>query len=168
MALSISDLQFAINDARERHKATVDLIRGIDTQAVSFISLLITLASAALSGAGAILLSTVAPVYPRALGLGLLGFSVPLILGAACCLATLWPAVINLQGRDPDFWQWADHAQVKSEDAYRAYLENLKVKAAQNAALNTKLSNRMLTAKIFIIAAPIIGAATAIVAMRMA
>lgn len=156
MPLTPEDMRFAINDARERHKATVDLIAGIDRQALSFLQLYVTLSGAAISGAGFILLSN-APNYPRALGIGLLGFALPLVIGAVLSIITIWPRDINVQGRDPDFWQWANSEQVTSDQVYRAYLDNLAIKASQNAKLNTQQSRLMLWAKVAGVVAPIVG-----------
>ncbi|WP_027523332.1 hypothetical protein [Bradyrhizobium sp. Ec3.3] len=165
MALTTDDMRFALNDARERHKATVDLITGMDRQALSFLQLYVTLAGAALSGAGVILLSTAA-AYPRALGAGLLAFAAPLVIGAIVCIITIWPANISPPGRDPDFWQWADREDVTAEMAYRAYLANLAVKVKQNELLNIRVSNWMLAAKIAGIAAPVLGFFVAAIASQ--
>jgi hypothetical protein len=166
MALSLDDMRFALNDARERHKATIDLIIGIDRQALSFLQLYVTLAGAALSGAGVILLSTTSN-YPRALGVGLLAFAAPLLIGAILCIITIWPAKISPPGRDPDFWQWADREDISTDVAYRAYLTNLTVKAKQNDLLNVRLSNWMLAAKTAGIAAPLLGFFAAGIASQM-
>ncbi|MBR0752513.1 hypothetical protein JQ604_09970 [Bradyrhizobium jicamae] len=165
MPLSVEDLRFAVNDARERHKATVDLIGRIDQQALSLLQLYVTLAGAALSGAGVILLSAQSG-YPRALGFGLIGFAAPLVFGAVLCVATIWPAAVNLPGRDPDFWLWATHDGVQAQDVYRSYLEALAPKAKQNVELNLRMSRLMLVAKIAGIAAPLLGAFGAAIAMR--
>lgn len=165
MTLAPDDMRFALNDARERHKATIDLICGIDRQALSFLQLYVTLSGAALSGAGVILLSS-GSSYPRALGIGLLAFAAPIVLGAVLSIITIWPRDINLPGRDPDFWQWANGDLVATEHAYRQYLDNLAVKAKQNISLNSRLSNLMLTAKIAGVTAPIAGLGAAFVAAR--
>lgn len=166
MPLSPEDMRFALNDARERHKATIDLITGIDRQALSFLQLYVTLSGAALSGAGVILLAS-APAYPRALGIGLLAFAMPIVAGAVLSMITIWPGDINLPGRDPDFWQWANGDLVTTEHAYRQYLDNLAVKARQNMKLNARLSNLMLAAKMAGVAAPIIGLVAAGIAARL-
>jgi hypothetical protein len=160
MPLLPEDMRFAINDARERHKATVELIAGIDRQALSFLQLYVTLSGAALSGAGFILLSNM-PNYPRALGYGLLAFAVPLVVGAVLSIITIWPRDINVPGRDPDFWIWANGDRITSDQVYRAYLDNLAVKVAQNTKLNTQQSRLMLWAKVAGVAAPIAGLLTA-------
>lgn len=156
MSLSAEDLRFAINDARERQRATVDLIGKIDQQALSLLQLYVTLAGAALTGAGAVLLSA-QPTYPPALGIGLIAFSVPIIVGAVFCVVTIWPGRVSLPGRDPDFWLWANGDSVGAEIAYVAYLKQLEPKNQINIALNKRVSNWMLAAKISGIAAPLIG-----------
>lgn len=160
MTLSTDHLQFAINDARQRHDAIVKTISTIDTQALSFLQLYVTLAGAALSGAGAILMTKVElATYPQPLGLGLAAFALPLIFGAMLAMATVWPADINLPGRNPDFWLWADEEGITADQAYRAYLQNLVDKNKQNDLLNKNMSARMMWAKICGVAAPIVGAA---------
>lgn len=162
MPLSPEEMRFALDDAKERHKATVELIAGIDRQALSFLQLYVTLSGAALSGAGVILLATHSP-YPRALGIGLLVFAIPIVAGAVLSMVTIWPADVNLPGRDPGFWQWADD-QDAIHTVYKAYLSNLAVKAKQNTRLNARMSNLMLAAKMAGVAAPIVGLAAAAIA----
>lgn len=165
MPMTAEELRFAILDARERHKSAVETIASIDRQALSLLQLYVTLAAAALTGAGAILLNP-ASTYPHALGMGLTAFAVPLVTGTILCIVTIWPANISLPGRDPDFWQWADRPDIGAEVAYRAYLENLGVKVKQNEILNLRMSNWMLAAKIAGIAAPALGFFVAAVASQ--
>lgn len=166
MASTPEEMRFAIADARERHKGTVELIANIDRQALSLLQLYVTLAGAALSAAGVILLGTASSAYPKALGIGMLGFAVPLVLGAVLCIATIWPADLNLPGRDPDFWIWADEHSTTAEASYRVYLQNLAVKAKKNAELNGRMSNLMLTAKIAGVAAPVLGFFAGVIATQ--
>lgn len=153
MALAPEDMRFALDDARRRHTAVVDLLAANDRQALGFLQLYVALAGGALSGGAAIALAT-ASTFPKALGYGLFGFAVPLILGAMFCMASIWPSNINLPGRKPDFWVWAN--EVTAQEAYLAYLQNLSVKEAQNTRLNVKLSRLMLVAKAFGVAAPVV------------
>ncbi len=152
---SPEELRFALDDARRRHSAVVDLIAANDRQALGFLQLYVALAGGALSGATAIIFS-VSTTLPRALGMGLLGFAASLVLGAVLCMAAVWPSDINLPGRKPDFWIWANG--VSAEEAYFAYLKNLEVKERQNSKLNARLSKLMLGAKLLGVAAPIVGA----------
>jgi hypothetical protein len=153
MTLATEDLRFALDDARRRHSAVVDLLAANDRQALGFLQLYVALAGGALSGGAAIVLSTT-NTLPKALGYGLLGFAAPVILGAMFCMAAVWPSKISLPGRKPDFWVWAN--EVTAETAYLAYLENLAVKEAQNTRLNFRLSRLMTCAKALGVAAPII------------
>lgn len=163
MALAPEDMRFALDDARRRHTAVVDLIAANDRQALGFLQLYVALAGGALSGGAAIALSS-ANTFPKALGYGLFGFAVPLILGAMFCMASIWPSDISLPGRKPDFWMWAN--EVTGETAYLAYLENLAVKEAQNTRLNMRLSRLMLIAKAMGVAAPVVALIAGAVSLR--
>jgi hypothetical protein len=162
MALDTDDMRFALADARTRHEALIKIIADIDKQALSFLQQYVTLAGTALTGAGVILLTKAQPPpYPLALGWGLVGFAACLVIGSMFAMATIWTSPVNLPGRDPDFWQWADGHGVSVDSAYRAYLKNLAAKGAQNARLNERLSNLMTWSKLCGIAAPVVGAAVA-------
>jgi hypothetical protein len=152
MPLGPEDLRFAADDARRRHTAVVDLILANDRHVLGFLQLYVALAGGALSGAAAILLSS-ASSFPRALGFGLLGFAVPIAIGAVMCMAIIWASNINLPGRKPDFWLWA--TDETPERVYTAYLKNLEIKEAANSELNTKLSRWTTIAKALGVAAPI-------------
>ncbi len=90
MALSSEDMRFAILDARERHKAQVDLMHANDRQALGILQLYVALAGASLSGAAVILLAGTNSL-PRPVGFGLAGFSITIILGTVLALLTMWP-----------------------------------------------------------------------------
>lgn len=154
MPLAPDDLKFAIDDARRRHSAVVEIIAGTDRQALGMLQLYVALAGGALSGGAAIVFSATSS-FPKILGYGLFGFAGPLILGAMFCMAALWPTTINLPGRKPDFWLWAN--EVTAEEAYFAYLKNLEIKEEQNTRLNYRLSRLMLCAKGLGVAAPVFG-----------
>ncbi|MFT4117496.1 hypothetical protein [Bradyrhizobium sp.] len=154
MPLAPEDLKFAVDDARRRHAAVVDLIAASDRQSLGFLQLYVALAGGAFSGAAAILLPTVGTM-PRPLGFGLLGFALPLTVGAVLCMIAVWPSNINLPGRTPNFWIWA--LRHEAEEVYLAYLDNLQVKEKQNSDLNRKQGRYMLAAKIAGVAAPIAG-----------
>jgi hypothetical protein len=163
MTLATEDLRFALDDARRRHSAVVDLLAANDRQALGFLQLYVALAGGALSGAAAIVLSP-ANSFPKALGYGLFGFAGPLIFGAMFCMAAVWPSNINLPGRKPDFWIWAN--EVSAEQAFLEYLNNLTAKEAQNSSLNFRLSRLMTYAKMLGVAAPIVGLAVGAAALR--
>lgn len=163
MPLAPEDMRFALDDARRRHAAVVELLAANDRQALGFLQLYVALAGGALSGAAAIVLSTT-NTLPKALGYGLFGFAMPLILGTVFCMASIWPSNISLPGRKPDFWIWAN--EVTAEDAYLAYLKNLAIKEAENSCLNMRLSRLMLWAKALGVAAPIVALITGAASLR--
>lgn len=164
MTKTAEELRFALDDARRRHSAVVDLLASNDRQALSFLQLYVALAGGALSGGAAILFSTVTS-FPRPLGFGLFGFAAPVVIGAVFCMIAVWPSDINLPGRKADFWIWAN--DVSSEEAYIAYLRNLAIKEAQNSDLNAKCGRFMLLAKLMGVAAPIAAIAACALAFRL-
>jgi hypothetical protein len=145
MTLAIDDLRFAVDDARKRHTAVADLINVIDRQALGLMQLYLTLASASISAAAAISLSSAH--HAKLLVIVLIALALPLTCGAILCLISMWPARINLAGRDPDFWLWAMQPGVTTESVYQSYLENLAAKKDMNDRLNKTMARWLDRAK---------------------
>jgi len=159
--LSEEQMRFAIEDARTRHEAVVNLIYQTDQQAVSLLTLYVTLALATASGFVGSLLPT--PVVPS-------GFSVPLFVatlgfigGILMCFRTLETAMINLPGREAKFWIWANGENVTPEQAFVAYLDNLQTKTGQNNALNASTAQSIRWARRLGLAAPVVALLSAVV-----
>lgn len=132
--LDDADMRFAIDDARIRQKAVIDLINGNSDQALRLLGFYITLGLAATSGAIAGI-SAKAGV-PIAVAIALLSVLVPLVIGSYFCYQTIRPTSIALPGRDPEFWLWAHRSGVTRDDVFKAYLDNLNERMAANRRLN--------------------------------
>jgi hypothetical protein len=156
-------LRFAIEDARTRHEAVVNLIYQTDQQAVSLLSLFVTLALATASGFVGSLVKP--PVVPAGFTVPLLVATLGFLVGAYMCFRTLETAMINLPGREAKFWTWANGEGVTGEMAFGSYLENLQSKTDQNNKLNATTSKSLRWARRFGIAAPLL---SLLVAMAMA
>ena len=152
--LSSEEWRFAIEDARARHEAIIALVYVGDQKALSLLSLYVTLGLAAASGfvAGTQLTTPLKNV----LMLSSLGAALTFTLGAFFCLRALAPATINLPGRSADFWLWAAHPNVKSEEAYEEYLKTLKKKHPLNNALTDRTACALSIARRLGIAAPVV------------
>lgn len=100
--LTDEQMRFAIEDARTRHEAVVNLIYQTDQQAVSLLSLYVTLVLATSSGfVGTLVTPSVVPSgFAAPLLVATLGF----VAGAYMCFRTLQTAMLNLPGRQAKFW----------------------------------------------------------------
>lgn len=143
--LESSDIQFACNDARVRNAAIVDLIHQGDRHALALLQLYIAVASAAISAAAAIFVTT-API-PKVFALVPICIAVPLVGGAYCCFVSMWSADIHLPGRSADFWQWAMRPDLEPRAVYEAYLERVLEGQKTNRALNTRMAKWLDYAK---------------------
>ncbi|MGJ5203626.1 hypothetical protein [Bradyrhizobium sp. HKCCYLR20261] len=160
MALDLDALKFAVDDARRRHAAVVELIMVSDRQAMGLLQLYVALAGAAGSAAATILYSASA-TFPPFVGWALVGFACPLAIGSFFCLKVMIGADIGLPGRKPDFWLWAHEEGVTSEEVYVTYLKELGPKEKQNTNLNYRLGNWLQWAKYCAAAAPLLLGAVA-------
>jgi hypothetical protein len=166
--LDDADMRFAIDDARVRQKAVIDLINGSSDQALRLLGFYITLGLAATSGAIAGISATTS--IPIAVAIALLSVLVPLVIGSYFCFQTIRPTSIALPGRDPEFWLWAHRSDVTRDVVFKAYLDNLNERMAANRRLNDNTSKALTRAKICGAVAPLVallsGSATAL-ALRL-
>lgn len=144
--LSEDDWKIAIEDARLRHGAVVNLIYFTDTQAMALLRLSVTIGIASASGAIAGLARDY--LVPKPLGWALAAATMALAAGSWFCLRAMRTSKINLPGRGADFWLWAAGPEVNRENAFRVYLENLKEKHIDNNKLNIRNSFALRCAKI--------------------
>ncbi len=153
------DLAIAIEDARVRHSALVDLVLAGDQKASALLSLYVTIGVAAASGAAA---GFAGLSIPPPLVAALLTTTLAMVAGAGFCLAALRSAPVNLPGRDAEFWLWAlDHDGVDLAHATRQYLGNLAEKGAMNRALNLRMDRDIRTALWVGVASPVAALAAA-------
>ena len=126
--LEPDDIRFAVADARQRHAALVDLIHNGDRMALGLMQLFVAISSAAISGAAAIHFGIGSGPTPTPAGAPawmmwvLLSLGGPLAIGAALCLAALWPSQINLPGQQVNFWQWSMRPDITSAKAFETLL----------------------------------------------
>lgn len=145
---------FAIDDARRRHEAVVGLIYHLDQQAIALVSLYVSLALAAISGAVASI--GIDASAARAIAPPLAAASASLVLGCFECFKVLDTRKVNLPGRPPEFWIWAARGDIALERAYGDYLQNLETKLKQNDEFNVISSAHIRRARQYGIAAPIV------------
>jgi hypothetical protein len=144
--LSKDDLKMAIDDARVRHAAVVQLIYFTDQQAMSLLTFYTTVGIAAATGAVAAWAGTT--VVPHAAAWAL-GSAVPVAFVAALfCFFAMRTSKLSLPGRDAEFWLWALEPRVKRKDVFVAYLKNLRDKNGQLARLNKRTGYALRGAKI--------------------
>lgn len=157
------DLRTMLDDLRARHGATVALLYFNDTQAMSLLRLFVTVGIATASGAAAGLSS--AALVPRPMGYALAAATIIATAGSGFSLRAMTSAIINLPGRDPDFWQWARLPEVDRKDVAEAYLSNLAVKANLNNEVNLRSGAALDYAKRCALAAPIVALLAGIAAL---
>jgi hypothetical protein len=146
--------KIAIDDARNRHKAVLDLIYFTDNQAMNLLRLYVTLALAATSAIIASFGSK--PAITVDLAVGLSGAVAVLFYGSWQCFKAMSSASLNLPGRDPDFWIWAAENKQTPEELSLEYLKAMVEGSASNNAHNAKSAAALRKAKLAgVIAVPV-------------
>ena len=161
--LNPDDWKVAIEDARTRHKAIVDLIYFTEQQAMGLLRLYITLAVAAASAA--IAAWSKGSVVPPEVGVALATSSIILVLGSWYCFKAMETAEINMPGRDAEFWIWANHEDVPQYQILEKYLEELQEKHALNRGVNVSSARAFHNAKLTGVSVPIGALAAGLVAL---
>lgn len=155
--LEKDDWKIAIEDARFRQNALMQLIYAGDRQALSLLRLFLTLAVAAAGGALSIFLGTWS--LPIEAAWALSAASALLLGSAVSCTLAIMGGAVNLAGRGAEFWLWAAEKSVTREEAFIAYLQNLEAKHETNKVRNLKQARALMVAKIGgLIATPIAAA----------
>lgn len=135
----------AIEDARYRHNAVVQLVYAADNQALGLLRLFVTVGLAAAAGAASRI--TIADTFDPlmwSLGAG----ATALGIAALYCLKAMASADINLPGRGAEFWLWAADIKGGQDEIFRQYLETLKEKHAVNNTLNERQTSALYWAKL--------------------
>src|SRR5690606_29655615 len=101
--LDTDQLQVALDDARARQTALLQLIYFTDQQAMSLLRLYVTIAVATATGAA----TGFAPNswIPMAASIGLTVVSIALLVGCYFCFQAMKTAELALPGRGADFWK---------------------------------------------------------------
>lgn len=157
--LNHDHLKFALDDARTRQAALVELIYSIERQAAGLLRLYVTLGLTSASAGTAILFGTFAA--PRAVGFGLLGVVATLLAGSWCCFRAMKSASICLPGAGAEFWEWANHEHNSFEKVAAAYLENLREKQKRDVKLNKSTASSLAMAKRLGVLTPLVALAVA-------
>lgn len=144
--LKDDDWKLALEDARFRHNALMQLLYINDGQAVTLLRLYLTMTIAAAGAAASIFLGTWA--LPREFAWALSSAALLLIISAGCCSLATMGRGVNLPGRGAEFWLWAAREEVDREEAFRTYLTNLKEKHEVNRRRNERQANALLAGKI--------------------
>jgi hypothetical protein len=150
--LSCEEYRFAIEDARTRQAAIINLISATDSQAMSLLSLYVTLGIASASGMVAALSAPFA--HPGALFAALSVSAAMFVTGSVYCFKAMASAAINLPGRQAEFWCWAAGPSISFETACVEYLSHLQPKHEMNDAVNLAASMSLRIARGIGIAAP--------------
>jgi hypothetical protein len=157
--LSENEFKTVIEDARARHSAVVALIYHTDQQASGLLRLFLTLGLAAASATYAVYKTNM----PLAVALATAALTTT--VGAVFCLMAMASAKIRLPGYDPDFWLWANRADVPQTLVLQKYLEQLQSGTELNAPVNRNTSQALKYAKgmvvVTLLAAMIAGAIAA-------
>lgn len=151
--LNNEDRWRALEDMRVRHKELISLIYLTDKQALSLLGLYLTTGIAAGSAAYAGLGAN--PIVPKAVSAALAGASTMLFFGSIFCFFAMKAADVSLPGRGPEFWKWADHAEISLETIFNAYLKNLEEKTNATRELNTSMARTLGYGKLCGLLAPV-------------
>ncbi|ODR98396.1 hypothetical protein AUC68_08105 [Methyloceanibacter methanicus] len=145
-------MQFAIDDARQRHAALTELIYFTDSQAMALLRLYSTVGIAMASASAALFAAD--PPVSTALAWALASATVVLVIGAVFCWLAMQTLQVSLPGRGAEFWLWAMDARVTAASAFTKYLENLEKESVWNREVNDTTSQHLMAAKIAGVLAP--------------
>lgn len=147
--------RFALEDARTRHEAVIGLMYAVDQQATSILSLCVTLDLATASGAIAALSKD--SIIPAIFVIPLIIATITFAIAAWFCFIALTPAIINMPGRDPNFWLWANGDEpANAAEVYTSYLNDLAEQRKKNNAVNKGAAVALARAKTLCVAAPLL------------
>jgi hypothetical protein len=162
--LNREEWALALEDIRTRQQAGLETIRATDQQAMSLLALYVTLASAAAS-AGVAALASDQILFPRILSAPLLLAALAFAIGRQKCFRAMKLARIGVPGRSPDFWRWAALPEIAFEEAMQSYLKNAEEMYALNTSVNREGAFALNTARLFGLAAPVVGVVLALLLM---
>lgn len=149
------DRKFAIEDARVRHAALVDLIKFNDQKSITLLSLYITLGVATVGYASTYFGSE--PPIAGFVAAGALGAAASLFVGSIFCFRTMKTVALTLPGRGYDFW---DAAFSSSTLTFVEVTNDYVLRALETQAIlrkvNAASANDLRSAKFFGLASPVI------------
>lgn len=147
-------LKMAIDDARVRQAAVLQLIYFTDQQALGLLRLYVTLGLGAVAGTAAGLGPDA--VIPRAAAMGLAGAALVLFVGCFLCFRAMQSAQLTFPGRGADFWRAALFASEHVElcGIVKQYLEDLTIGQTRDRETNKRTAAALKHAKWAGLAAP--------------
>lgn len=160
--LDKDELKIAVEDARARQVALVQLLYFIDTQAMNFLRTYITIEAAAVSAIVAASASNWS--FKAELIAAALGMLLALIAGSYYCFYTMRTVNITLPGRGPDFWIWGLDRAVPHDDVALEYMTALQETMQKNRAINEKSSRSLERAKLSGVLSPFVALGFGLVA----
>jgi hypothetical protein len=160
--LERDELKIAVEDARARQAALVQLLYFIDTQAMNFLRTYITIEAAAVSAIVAASASSWS--FKPELIASAFGMLLTLITGSYFCFHTMRTVNITLPGRGPDFWLWGLDRAVPHDEVAIEYMNSLNETMQRNRQINEKSSKSLELAKLFGVLSPFVGLGGGLVA----
>lgn len=144
-------LKVALDDARARQTALLQLIYFTDQQAMGLLRLYVTIGLAAAAGAAAGL----GPEawLPKAVSIGLGFAAAALTIGCFFCFLTMRTAQVGLPGRGPEFWRTAMELS-DLDHVVAQYLEELEAGQRRDRETNRRSGKSFERAKWAGISAP--------------
>jgi hypothetical protein len=138
------DLKIALDDARARHQALVNLVLFTDQKAMAVFRIYVTIGvAAAVTAPAGFFRSDELLQFSR---WSMSTSALMLAIGAYFCTKAMSRATINLPGRGAEFWLWAMDERVTIDKAVGAYLSELHQKQDVNRDLNEKTAAALHTA----------------------
>lgn len=163
--LEKDELKIAVEDARARQAALVQLVYFIDTQAMNFLRTYITIQAGTVSAIAIAAGSSWSFKVPL-IG-SLLGLLVSTLIGSFYCFHTMRTVSITLPGRGPEFWKWGLDDEVPHDDVAVAYMDSLEETMTKNRAINEASSKALEKAKLFGMLSAFVGLGGGLVAVAI-
>lgn len=151
--LNDAGLAIAIDDARARHAAVLNLVMATDQQAVTLLSVYLTTGTAA---AAASVSAFTGSFIPPVVGWALLAATFSLFAGSIFCFRAMRGAMVSAPGKAPEFWLWAlENDGVDIKYAAHQYLLQLAPQQDHNRLLNQETAFAHWQAKLLGIVSPL-------------
>jgi len=160
--LERDELKIAVEDARARQTALVQLMYFLDTQAMNFLRTYITIEAAVVS-AIVVAISNAWPFKVELLG-SLFGLFGSILVGSFFCFRTMRTVTIILPGRGPEFWTWALDKEISHDEVALAYLQSLEGSINENRRINEASSKELDRARFCGLLSPFIALGGALIA----
>jgi hypothetical protein len=155
--LDKDELKIAIEDARARQAAVIQLQYFLDTQAMNFLRMFITIQAALVTATVAIWGGQDWTQFKAVLVGSSIGVFFALIVGTGYCFRVMRTMQVTLPGRDPNFWLWGLDKTVTHDEVAVGYMQDIEQATITHSEANEQSAHAFKLVKIWGVSAPFFG-----------